>query len=248
MTRSGMIICRICRFRTIGQSTRPRTRWATGWSPTPGSWSRNYWWLGAVQARELERDAREWSVVVEREGAPVTLRPKHLVLATGMVGLSRGPALPRCSPSKASNAIRASMPAAPASPASAALSSARTIPPTTSLPISLGAWGRRDDAAALAHDGGAIRNLARLGRTLYSEAALEGVLRPMSLISRWLRCPLRCSRPQAERWPSKLDDGPFYERLRAAGFMLTFGEDDPHRHNVCGGAAPAITSMSEPPI
>ena len=40
---SGTITCRICRSRITGRSSRPRTRWATGWRSTPRSWSWTYW-------------------------------------------------------------------------------------------------------------------------------------------------------------------------------------------------------------
>ena len=39
MIRSGTTICLICRSPITGRSTRRRTRWATGWSPTRRSWS-----------------------------------------------------------------------------------------------------------------------------------------------------------------------------------------------------------------
>jgi putative flavoprotein involved in K+ transport len=47
----------------------------------------NYW--GSTIARHAAYDAAtgEWSIDVERDGTPVTLRPKHLVFATGVSGL-----------------------------------------------------------------------------------------------------------------------------------------------------------------
>jgi putative flavoprotein involved in K+ transport len=46
----------------------------------------NYW--GSTQARRAHYDAEagEWELVVERDGSELTLRPKQLVLATGMSG------------------------------------------------------------------------------------------------------------------------------------------------------------------
>jgi putative flavoprotein involved in K+ transport len=54
----------------------------------------NYW--GATTARSAAYDeaAREWRVVVEREGREIVLRPQQLVLATGMSGKPNLPAFP----------------------------------------------------------------------------------------------------------------------------------------------------------
>jgi len=54
----------------------------------------NYW--GSTTARHASYDevAREWEVVVEREGEEITLRPKQLVMATGMSGRPHTPQFP----------------------------------------------------------------------------------------------------------------------------------------------------------
>jgi putative flavoprotein involved in K+ transport len=54
----------------------------------------NYW--GSTEAKRAAYDAGEgrWTVEVERDGEPVTLRPRHLVMATGMSGRPYVPELP----------------------------------------------------------------------------------------------------------------------------------------------------------
>ncbi|GGE22032.1 FAD-dependent oxidoreductase [Aureimonas endophytica] len=54
----------------------------------------NYW--GSTTARHAAYDeaAKEWTVVVERNGEEITLRPKQLVLATGMSGKANVPNFP----------------------------------------------------------------------------------------------------------------------------------------------------------
>ena len=54
----------------------------------------NYW--GSTQARRAHYDeaAGEWELVVERDGSELTLRPKQLVLATGMSGRPHTPSFP----------------------------------------------------------------------------------------------------------------------------------------------------------
>ena len=54
----------------------------------------NYW--GGTEARSASYDeaAGEWTLVVERDGREITLRPRQLVLATGMSGKANLPAFP----------------------------------------------------------------------------------------------------------------------------------------------------------
>jgi putative flavoprotein involved in K+ transport len=54
----------------------------------------NYW--GSTQAKHAHYDeaAGEWELVVERDGSELTLRPKQLVLATGMSGRPHTPTFP----------------------------------------------------------------------------------------------------------------------------------------------------------
>jgi putative flavoprotein involved in K+ transport len=53
-----------------------------------------YWSSTVATSASYSQEAGEWTVTVEREGKPVTLRPKQLVLATGMSGKPNVPDLP----------------------------------------------------------------------------------------------------------------------------------------------------------
>ncbi len=53
-----------------------------------------YWSSTVATNASYSEQSGEWTVTVEREGNPVTLRPKHLVLATGMSGKPNLPELP----------------------------------------------------------------------------------------------------------------------------------------------------------
>ena len=46
----------------------------------------NYWGSTTAKSARYDEDAGEWVVVVDREGEEITLRPKQLVMATGMSG------------------------------------------------------------------------------------------------------------------------------------------------------------------
>jgi putative flavoprotein involved in K+ transport len=52
----------------------------------------NYWTSTVATHARYDEDAGEWEVTVERDGEPVTLRPRQLVLATGMSGIPNRPA------------------------------------------------------------------------------------------------------------------------------------------------------------
>ena len=54
----------------------------------------NYWTSTSATSARWDEDAQEWVVELERDGEPVTLRPKQLVLATGMSGKPNVPAIP----------------------------------------------------------------------------------------------------------------------------------------------------------
>jgi putative flavoprotein involved in K+ transport len=54
----------------------------------------NYWGSTIAKRARYDEDAGEWILSVEREGAEVTLRPKQLVMATGMSGRPHLPQFP----------------------------------------------------------------------------------------------------------------------------------------------------------
>jgi putative flavoprotein involved in K+ transport len=54
----------------------------------------NYWSSTEAKRAHYDEEREEWSVTVQREGSEVTLRPKHLVMATGMSGRPHVPRLP----------------------------------------------------------------------------------------------------------------------------------------------------------
>jgi putative flavoprotein involved in K+ transport len=54
----------------------------------------NYWTRTTCKSASYDEAAKEWVVVVDRDGAEVTLRPKELVLATGMSAKPNMPVYP----------------------------------------------------------------------------------------------------------------------------------------------------------
>jgi putative flavoprotein involved in K+ transport len=54
----------------------------------------NYWTLSEATSALYDEAKQEWSVTVNRNGETVVLRPKQLVLATGMSGIANVPKIP----------------------------------------------------------------------------------------------------------------------------------------------------------
>lgn len=54
----------------------------------------NYWSKTACRSASYDAAKKEWTVVVDRDGEEVVLRPKQLVLATGMSGVPNVPDIP----------------------------------------------------------------------------------------------------------------------------------------------------------
>jgi putative flavoprotein involved in K+ transport len=54
----------------------------------------NYWSKTTCKSAKYDEKTKEWTVVVDRDGAEVTLKPKQLVLATGMSGKANMPKYP----------------------------------------------------------------------------------------------------------------------------------------------------------
>ena len=54
----------------------------------------NYWSSTTCKSAAYDENTKEWTVVVDRDGEEITLKPKQLVLATGMSGKPNVPTLP----------------------------------------------------------------------------------------------------------------------------------------------------------
>jgi len=54
----------------------------------------DYWTRSTAKSANFDNTTKEWTVVVDRDGEEVVLRPKQLVMATGMSGKPRIPSFP----------------------------------------------------------------------------------------------------------------------------------------------------------
>ena len=208
-----------------------RTRSATGWRCTRGSWSSTTGPGRRPSRRHYDEAKKEWTVVVDRDGEEVTLRPKQLVFATGMSGKPNMPKFPGMDdvPGRAAPFLAAPRPRRLRGQ-EGAWSSARTTRRTTS-------------AAALWEDGADVTMVQRssthivrsdtlmdigLG-ALYSEQAVDRRIdHPQGgpdLRLAALPDPARVPDPALRRRCSERD-ADFYGGLEKAGFRLDWGADD----------------------
>lgn len=54
----------------------------------------NYWNRSTAKSASFDENTREWTIVVDREGEEVVLKPRQLVMATGMSGKANMPTFP----------------------------------------------------------------------------------------------------------------------------------------------------------
>ena len=189
----------------------------------------NYWTSTIATSARYDEDAGEWEVTVDRDGEPVTLRPRQLVLATGVSGHPNRPRSRARTGSGASSSTRPSIPAPTPTPASGRGRRLQQLG-VRHLRRAVRGRGRRDDGSALLDPhrqvgdadggraqravlraGGRGRGHDRAGRHDLRLAAHTG-----SCTSSRSRCTPRCASATSE----------FYDRLEAAGFDHDWGEDE----------------------
>ena len=191
----------------------------------------NYWGSTDGQARaRYDEEAGEWVVVVERDGAELTLRPKQLVLATGMSGKPNVPEIPGM------DVFRGDQHHSSQHPGPDAYAGKRCVvigSNNSAHDICAALWEarrRRDDGAALldAHrplghaDGHRPRRALLRGGGRHRRDDREGGpdLR-LAALPDHARVPDPAVRPDA-----RAATRDFYDRLEAAGFQLDWGDDD----------------------
>ncbi|GAA3164515.1 hypothetical protein GCM10020255_049300 [Rhodococcus baikonurensis] len=94
-----------------------------------------YWSSTTCTSASFDEKTQEWTVEVDRNGEKLTLRPKQLVMATGMSGKANVPTFPGRTSSSAISTTRVSTPARISTSARRLWSSGPTIPRTTSAAL-----------------------------------------------------------------------------------------------------------------
>ncbi len=186
----------------------------------------NYWASTECVSATYDAEAGRWEVLVRREGALVTLRPTHLVLATGMSGLPNVPEIEGAADFEGdvlhSSAYRSGE----------AYRGKRCVvvgSNNSAHDICQDLWEHDADVTMLQRSSTTVVRGGRGGgASNYSESAVErGITTDLAdLIAASM--PYRFAAGPAIEATRRLRevDADFYARLEATGFLLDFGEDE----------------------
>jgi putative flavoprotein involved in K+ transport len=169
-----------------------------------------------------------WTVVVDRDGEAVTLHPRQLVLATGMAGMPQMPSFPGM------DSFRGEQHHSSQHAGGAAYRGKRVVvvgSNNSAHDICADLWVHGAEVTMVQRSSTlVVRTDTMLRRgwgALYSEEAVASGIDTEKADLLAASIPYRVQ-PALQRplWEEiAREDGAFYDRLRAAGFLLDFGED-----------------------
>ncbi len=186
------------------------------------------WFSTECVKAHYDTSSGDWAVDVKRDGESHTLRPKHLILATGMSGKPNNPNFP------GQNIFRGVQHHSSAHPGGAGFSGKRCVvvgANNSAHDIAADLWEHGADVTMIQRSPTMVvrsETMQRIGWTIYSEDAvakgidadkadLMATSTPYKLLPDVLK-------PVVARMRD--EDADFYARLSKAGFLLTFGEDE----------------------
>ncbi len=187
-----------------------------------------YWTSTVATKATYSPEKGEWTVEVEREGDPLTLRPKHLVLATGMSGKPNIPDLP------GRDVFRGDQHHSSAHPGPDAYAGKRCVvigSNNSAFDICGALWENDADVTMVQRSSTHIVKSATLMDiglgALYSEEAVANGVTTEKADLVFASIPYRIMHefqiPLYEQMAER--DADFYERLEKAGFRHDWGDD-----------------------
>jgi putative flavoprotein involved in K+ transport len=201
-----------------------------------GDWLESYveamevpYWTGTTVTHAAYSPERgEWTVELEREGDPLTLRPKHLVLATGMSGKPNIPELP------GQDVFRGDQHHSSAHPGPDAYAGKRCVvigSNNSAFDICGALWEHDADVTMVQRSSTHIVKSASLMDiglgALYSEEAVANGVTTEKADLIFASIPYRIMHefqiPLYQQMAER--DADFYERLEGAGFRHDWGDD-----------------------
>ncbi|MEO0819647.1 MAG: NAD(P)/FAD-dependent oxidoreductase [Pseudomonadota bacterium] len=189
----------------------------------------NYWTRSTCQSASYDEATGEWTVTVDRDGETVVLKPRQLVLATGMSGVPNIPDLP------GREIFKGEVQHSSQHPGPDAYAGNRVVvigSNNSSHDICAALWENGVDVTMVQRSSTHIvrsETLMELALgALYSEQAVaNGITTDMADLI-FASIPYKVlpaiQRPQCDE--TKKRDADLYRRLEAAGFQLDFGADE----------------------
>ncbi len=188
----------------------------------------NYWGSTECKSAKYDEDKKEWTVVVNRNGKKVVLRPKQLVLATGMSGIANVPTIPGAKTFKGTQHHSSKHPGGETYKGKKCLVIGSN---NSAHDICADLWENGADVTMIQRSSthiarsDSLMDLALGG--LYSEKALGNGITTDKADLIFASLPYKIMHtfqiPIYEEMAKR--DADFYERLKKAGFMLDFGDD-----------------------
>ena len=188
----------------------------------------NYWSSTTAKNARYDEASAEWSVEVERGGKTITLRPKHLVLATGMSAVPNVPQIP------GADKFQGDLHHSSKHPGAEGYRGKKCVV--------IGSNNSAHDICAALWENGADVTMVQRSSThvarsdslmdlalggLYSESAVKAGVTTDKADLIFASLPYKILHtlqiPVYEEMARR--DADFYKRLEKAGFMLDFGED-----------------------
>ncbi|WP_421912424.1 NAD(P)/FAD-dependent oxidoreductase [Mesorhizobium sp.] len=188
----------------------------------------NYWSSTTAKSAKYDEKTREWTVVVERDGKEITLRPKQLVLATGMSGKANWPKY------KGQDIFKGEQQHSSTHPGPDKYRGKKVVV--------IGSNNSAHDICAALWEGGADVTMVQRSSThivksdtlmdiglgaLYSEQAVENGMTTRKADLIFASLPYRILHefqiPLYQQMKER--DAKFYEDLEKAGFLLDWGDD-----------------------
>lgn len=189
----------------------------------------NYWSSTIAESARYDEDAGEWEVRVRRDGEEVVLRPRQLVLATGMSGKPNIPTIP------GQDAFRGEQHHSSAHPGPDGYVGKRVVvigSNNSAHDICAALWEAGVDVTMVQRSSTHIVRSEPLMKhglgALYSEEALAAGITTDKADLIFASIPYRIlpdfQKPIYDT--IRQEDRAFYEALEKAGFMLDWGDDD----------------------
>ncbi len=189
----------------------------------------NYWTRSQCQAASYDEAARQWTVTVDRNGETVVLKPRQLVLATGMAGVPNIPELPGM------QSFKGDLWHSCQHPGGAAYAGKQAVvigSNNSAHDICADLWEHGADVTMVQRSSTHVsrsETLLEVGlEDLYSEKAVaQGITTDVAdliFASLPYKALAALQKPQCDEIRKR--DADFYQRLEQAGFLLDFGSDE----------------------
>ncbi len=189
----------------------------------------NFWSKSECKSATYDAQTQEWTLVIDRDGESVTLHPRQLILATGMSAIPNEPIYPGARTFKGTQHHSSRHPGGEAFAGKKCVVIGSN---NSSFDICGDLWENGADVTMVQRSSthvvksDTLMELA-LGSTYSEEAVKAGMTTEkadMLVASIPYRIMAEPNVPLYEQVAAR--DAEFYDRLRKAGFMLDFGDDD----------------------